>query len=79
MVLGSAVITAIRMFNYIIHQKITNERVTEDSVAVLEKKKKKKQHTKQTKNLVLMPKHQHSVLTQTCAVPLTKNMNAISW
>lgn len=40
MVLGSVVITAIRMFNYIIHQRITNGRVTEDSVAVLKKKKK---------------------------------------
>lgn len=65
------------MFNYIIHQRITNGRVTEDSVAVLKKKEKKQ--TKQTKNLVLMPKHQHSVLTQTCSVPPTENMNAISW
>lgn len=44
MVLGSVVITAIRMFNYIIHQRITNGRVTEDSVAVLKKKKKNRQN-----------------------------------
>lgn len=46
MVLGSVVITTIRMFNYIIHQRITNGRVTEDSVAVLKKKKNRQNKQK---------------------------------
>ncbi len=70
--LGSAVITEIRVFNYTIHQKTTNECLTEDSVTML---KDQQQQQKTCSSTQTSTQYAHTNIYSR----FYQNINTISW